>query len=138
MNSNASVWKTEQEINQTVMELRELIMHQYFQKALEKIEELPVKIEPSRYEKLTEHIADLEKICRNNLRLLAENELTKNMAVEGKLEESFEKSDKLLLQAYAVPTLYFITPSTLEEIHRTKAWIKGKIEKERFAKSFWY
>ena len=39
MNSNASVWKTEQEINQTVMELRELIMHQYFQKALEKMKE---------------------------------------------------------------------------------------------------
>lgn len=138
MNFKPPIWKNPQEMQHIVMELRELIMHQYFQKALERIEELPKVSEPSRYEKLSEQIADLEEICRNNLRLLAENELTKNLAVEGKLEESFEKSDKLLLQAYTVPILYYITPSTLEEIHRTKDWIKCKIEKERYSKSFWY
>ncbi len=138
MSFNPQIWNNRQEMNECVQELRQLIMHQFFEKALERIQRLPEVPEATRFEKLTQHIGDLEEICRNNLRFLAEDELTKSMAEQGKLKESFEKSDKLLLQAYAVPQLYFITPTTLEQIHQTKNWIKIKMEKERYSKSFWF
>lgn len=138
MSYEKQIWNNQHAIGEFVQELRQLIMHQYFQKALERIEQLPEIPEATRFEKLTQHISDLEEICRNNLQFLAENELTKSMAEQGKLEESFEKSDSLLLKAYEVPSLYFITPQTLEKIHRTKDWIKYKIEKERYSRSFWY
>jgi hypothetical protein len=138
MSFKSQIWENPQHMDEFVQELRQLIMHQYFQKALDRIQELPETPEASRFEKLIQHIGDLEEICRNNLRFLAENELTKSMAEQGQLEESFEKSDNLLLSAYEVPQLYFITPQTLEKIHRTKDWIKYRIEKERYSRSFWY
>ncbi|MHA1520710.1 MAG: hypothetical protein ACTSVZ_07945 [Promethearchaeota archaeon] len=138
MSFNPQIWNNRQEMHEYVQDLRQLIMHQFFQKALERIQRLPEVPEATRYEKLTQHISDLEEICRNNLRFLAEDELTKSMAEQGNLEESFEKSDKLLLKAYAVPQMYFITPATLEQIHQTKNWIKFKMEKERYSKSFWF